>query len=765
MASAAVAGSAVVPGVLTGRAMSRLEDTAAPVWRKTPCTLCGVGCGLLVGIQNGRIVGAKGDPDSPAGRGLACVKGYHAVQAMYGRDRITRAMVRRNGVLVPVPMNEALDIVARQIRDTLRQHGRDSIALYGSAEWTLPDAYLAGKLFKGGLGSNNVDSSVRLHSASAAAGLTGSFGMDGAIGCYEDVEHADTFVLWNSNLAETDPVLFSRILERRRTSPGVRIIDLTTRTTRTSYAADRSLVHAPHAELVLANAIGHEIVARRWTDRDFVERHVAFRKGRTGIGYGLDADDIVVEDDAEAGWTEYVRFLAAYAADRTRQLSRVPPEEVRWLASLYGDRSRKVMSLWGPEASSSARGTWLNNTICNIHLLVGKIATPGNAVLYMAAPAGAGGAAHDAGGLAGSLPRGSVRNAQDRALAARIWGVPADRIGERPGRTALSMFRGLESGDVRFLWIQSANPLVDLPNVGRYRRAVRRPDRFVVVSDAYPTATTDVADVVLPAALWLEREGIYCSTERRLQHFQQQIEPRGDALSHGRQVIEVARRLGLASLFPWDAADHVAGVWAEYSRFHDDPSRQLPALSELRAGAGVLWPFVAGRETRWRYNTSHDPAADRAFGGYDFYGHADHRAWIWLRPHEAPPESADAEFPFLLETGRVLEHTETGSLTRRIPTLHQAMPRAYVELNGQDAEELGIRNGESVRLVSRRGSLSIEARVDYRSQPERGQLFAPVFDEAVPVNVLTPDTTCPLSGQPAYGACAVRVERLARRAT
>jgi nitrate reductase (cytochrome) len=769
MATAAVAGSAIAPAVVAqsraGRPAGARGQEGALAWKRAPCMLCGVGCGLLVGIQNGRAVSVKGDPDSPGGRGLACVKGYHAVQTLYGRDRIRRAMVRRNGSLVEVPLREALDVVAGRIRDTVQEYGSDGVGVYGSAEWSIADGYVAGKLFKGGLGTNNVDGSTGLRDASGLAGLLSTFGMAGPVGRYEDIDHADVFVLWDGNLAETEPVVFSRLLERRRTSPGVRIIDLTTRTTRTSYAADRSLLHRPGTALAVANAVCHDIIARRRVNRAFVDRHVAFSKGRTDIGHGP-GDDLVAEDTvSDATWNEYVRFLDAYSPDRAPQLTGIGAEEIRWLAGLYADPSRRVMSLWGAEANGDTHGTWLNNCIYNIHLLVGKIAEPGNGALCLTAGPGPSGIACDAGALAHSLPRGTVRSADDRALAARIWGVPANRIAARPGRAALSMFRAFDRGDVRLIWVQRANPLVELPNLNRYRAAAGRADRFLVVSDVYPTATTDMADVVLPSALWIECEGLYAGADGRMQHFGQLLTPPGDAMGDAWQMIEVARRLGMAGLFPWTQDGHVEAIWAEYARFRQDPALRMPPLSELRQTPGLLWPFISGKETRWRYGTPYDPAADALHGRFDFYGQPDHRARIWLRPHQPPPEAPDRAFPFRLDVGRVLEHTGTGSLTRRVPTLHRAVPRAWVELNRQDAEELGIRNGDTVRLTSRRGSLRIEARIDYRSQPARGQLFAPAFDDDAPVNVLTPDAFCPLSGQPAWGACAVRVQRLTGRQT
>jgi nitrate reductase NapA len=762
--SAATAASAMVPDVvLPADAVFSRDRKAGPAWKKTPCRLCGVGCGLLVGVENGRAVAVKGNPDSPVSKGSACAKGYYSVQALYGRDRITRALIRRDGGLVEVSLPEAFDLVAQKLRETAKRHGKDSIALYGSAQWTIPDAYVASKLFKGALGTNNVETSARLYAASASAGLESSFGLDGAIGCYEDIDHADVFVLWDDNLAETDPVLFSRMLDRRRSNPAVRIIHLSTRTTRTSYGSDKTLLHLPHAALAIANAICQEIVARELVQREFVDRFVAFKRGKTDIGYGL-SDDILVENEAiEAGWTAYVAFLAPYTPQRAQELSGVPAESIRWLASVYADPMRKVMSVWGTDVNQDVRGTWINNAISNIHLLVGKVASPGNSPFCTTGQPSGGAAVHDAGSLTHTLPRGVVQNEQDRRRAAEIWGAPLERIESRPSHSALAMFRALERGEIRFLWIQATDPMMSLPNLNRYRGAAAKDDRFIVVSEAYPTPTTDVADVILPAAMWIEREGIFANVERRLQHFEAMCAPPGDATSDAWQMIEVGRRLGFSKLFPWDQPRHVEQIWEEYGRFHTDPRDALPPIAELRARPGVMWPYVKGSETRWRYSTAHDPAADRTRGDFDFYGHPDHRAWIWLRPYEPPAESPDRVYPFWLGTGAVLEHWGAGSMTQRIPTLHRSIPRAYVEINREDAKALGIRNREVVRLVSRRGSLEIEARIDYRSQPPRGQLFVPVFDEAVPVNRLTLDACCPLSGQPDGSKCAVRVERLSAR--
>ncbi len=764
MASASAAAASLVPGVAFGQELEGyLGDFAGSsdvTWHRTPCRFCGVGCGLQVGIEEGRAVAVRGDPDSPVNRGLACVKGYHSVQALYGQDRLTRARVRRNGQLVEVPIQEALDLVADQLRQTMDEHGKDSVALYGSGQWTIPDGYVASKFFKGALGTNNLEANARLCMSSAVTGFMTSFGMDEPMGCYEDIDHADVFVLWGNNMSEMHPVLFSRMLEERERRANVRIIDLATRTTRTSYASDRSILFTPQSDLAIANAICHEIVRRGWVDREFVTRYVSFKEGRTGIGYGLEDDFSFSDQASDASWNDYVRFLDDYTPERAEEISGVPASEIRWLASVYGDPSRKVMSFWCMGMNQHTRGTWINNLVYNIHLLTGKISTPGNSPFSLTGQPSACGTVREVGPLTHKLPYGDVTSQEAREKAAEIWGVPVENIDPEPTHHTVSMFRALDRGDIRFMWIQVTNPMVTMPDLNRYREGAERDGRFIVVSDVYPTPTTDVADVILPAAMWIEREGLFGNSERRTQHFPQLLDPPGDAMSDTWQLMEVARRLGFENLFPWSYEDHIPAIWEEYTRFHDSPEHRMAPLEELKARPGIIWPYVDGRETKWRYNTETDPAADAERGRFDFYGNPDHRAWIWLRPYEPPPEWPDDEYPFWLNTGRVLEHWHSGSMTRRIPTLHQAEPRAYVEIHREDAQALGVVNGETVRLVTRRGTLELPARIDYRAQPPRGQVFVPFFDETLLVNELTLDAYCPISGQPDYKKCAVRVERI-----
>ena len=322
------AAEALFPGILFAASTGTPLPADSVAWKKTPCRFCGVGCGLLVGISNGRAVAVKGDPASPVNRGLCCVKGYHSVLALYGKDRLTQALVRKNGKLVPGPdEGGARPRRRRRWRRRSRPTGKDAVAMYGSGQWTIPDGYVASKFMKGAIGTNNVEANARLCMSSAVTGFMTSFGLDEPMGCYDDIEHADVFVLWGNNMAEMHPVLFSRLLERRLKNPEVKIIDLATRWTRTSMAADRSILFLPQTDLAIANAICHEIIRNDWVNMAFVRDHVSFHEGKTSIGYGLE-DKFAFQDEPKAiTFERYRDLLADYTPEKVEHLSGVPARE------------------------------------------------------------------------------------------------------------------------------------------------------------------------------------------------------------------------------------------------------------------------------------------------------------------------------------------------------------------------------------------------------------------------------------------------------
>ena len=380
--SAMTAAATIFPGILFAEEQERgLPKRGNLDWKKAPCRFCGVGCGVLIGVENGKAVAVKGDPKSPVNKGLCCVKGYHSVLSMYGKDRLTQPLIKKNGKYIKTSMKEALDLIAEKMETTIKDHGKDAVSIYGSGQWTIPDGYVASKLFKGCIGTNNVEANARLCMASAVTGFLTSFGADEPMGCYEDIDHADVFVLWGNNMAEMHPVLFSRLLDQRL-KRGAKIIDFATRTTRTSMAADKAILFNPQADLAVANAICYEIIKKGWVNKSFVENHCNFSKGTTDMGYGLEDNYKFKDKPTKISFEEYKQFLKDYTPEKVAQISGVSVKDIKYMAAYYGDPNKKIMSLWCMGMNQHTRGTWMNNLVYNIHLLTGKIATPGNSPFH-----------------------------------------------------------------------------------------------------------------------------------------------------------------------------------------------------------------------------------------------------------------------------------------------------------------------------------------------------------------------------------------------
>ncbi len=755
--SAMTAAATMFPGILFAEEQEKNLPKGDLDWKKAPCRFCGVGCGVLVGIDNGKAVAVKGDPKSPVNKGLCCVKGYHSVLSMYGKDRLTKPLIKKNGKYVETSMKEALDLIASKMTTTIKNHGKDAVSIYGSGQWTIPDGYVASKFFKGCIGTNNVEANARLCMASAVTGFLTSFGSDEPMGCYEDIDHADVFFLWGNNMAEMHPVLFSRLLDQRLRR-GVEIVDFATRTTRTSMASDKSIIFNPQTDLAVANAICYEIIHNGWVNKSFVDKHCNFKKGKTKMGYGLE-DKYKFKDKATGiSFEEFKNFLEDYTPEKASKISGVSVKDIKYMAAQYGNPNKKVMSLWCMGMNQHTRGTWINNLVYNIHLLTGKISTPGNSPFSLTGQPSACGTVREVGTLTHKLPHGVVMKKEHREFAAKIWDVPAENIPSKPSYHTVEMFRALDRGDIKFMWIQVTNPMVTMPKLKRYRDATKKEGRFIVVSDIYPTPTTDIADVILPSAMWIEREGLYGNSERRTQYFEQMVAPPGEAMSDTWQLIEVAKRMGFEKQFYYKEDTHIEEIYNEYRKHHVGKKHNMAPLEVLKTQPGAQWPYVDGKETQWRFNAKYDPACSNG-EAFHFYGKKDGKAVIWQRPYEPAPEEPDNDYPFWLNTGRVIEHWHTGSMTRRIPVLHKAVPHAYVELHPEEAKQMNIKTGDPVKLTTRRGSLTLSASVNERGIPAKGQVFVPFFDENMLINDLTLDAFCPISKQPDYKKCAVKVEK------
>ena len=740
------------------------------MWDKAPCRFCGTGCGVEVGTKAGKVVAVRGDEAHSVNRGLLCVKGYHLPGFLYGSDRLLSPLKRRSdgSGFDRISWDEALDLVASKFKGALSAHGPEAVAIYGSGQWTVFDGYAALKWVKAGMRSNNIDPNARLCMASAVMGFMTQFQSDEPMGCYEDFEAGDDFVLWGANMAEMHPVLFSRILESKRRRSSVRIVDIATRRTPTSDYADMYVQIRPGSDLALANGILHLLLAEDRIDRAFIKENVVFKRGvedleSIGYGcYGQQAERYTFKDKVrDASLEELEQFLADYTPAKASAISGVPTEQIETLATMYGERQRGTVSLWCMGVNQHTRGTWMNNLLNNLHLLTGKIGRPGANPFSLTGQPSACGTAREVGTLSNRLPADMVvTNPAHRRKAERIWGVPEGTIPAKPGYHAVDMFRALSRGDIKAMWIQVTNPWVTMPNLNRFKRTPGD-GRFIVVSDIYPTLTTEMADLILPSAAWVEREGVFGNSERRTQHWNKMVEPPGEAKEDAWQIIQVARRMGMGTLFPWPDGSWHESMYEEYRKFTLGAGKDLASYAQLRSSRGMIWPVVNGKPTRYRYAAGHDPYVDKAHGVHFYkakgYGQ---KAAVWLRPYHPPAEQPDDEYPFWLSTGRVLEHWHTGSMTRRVKELHQAVPETYVEINRADAASLGIASGDRVRVTSRRGSIELSARVDGRGKPARGALFVPFFDETKLINVVTLDAMDNISKEPDYKKCAVRLERV-----
>ena len=812
-AAAGVAGisvPAMASNVITGEDLTRLT------WNKAPCRFCGVGCSVNVATLDGKVVATHGDIKSPVNKGINCVKGYFLSKIMYGKDRLKTPLLRkRDGVyhkegdFTPVSWDEAFDVMAEKFKATLKAKGPTAIGMFGSGQWTTMEGYAALKLMKAGFRSNNLEPNARHCMASAVGGFMRTFGIDEPMGCYDDIEEADAFVLWGSNMAEMHPVLWTRITDRRLSATHVKVAVLSTFRHRCFDLADMDLIFTPQTDLAILNYIANYIIKTDRVNHDFVKKHTNFRLGDTDIGYGLRDEHPLQQAAANPNsggskpmsFDEYAKFVSDYDEETVSKLSGVPVKKLRELAELYADPDRKVVSYWTMGVNQHTRGVWCNNLIYNIHLLTGKISTPGSGPFSLTGQPSACGTAREVGTFAHRLPADMVvANEEHRKIAEKIWKLPAGTIVGKPGFHAALQNRKLKDGDINAYWVQCNNNMQAAANLNEEGYpGYRNPENFIVVSDPYPTVTAEAADLILPTAMWVEKEGVYGNSERRTQSWYQMIEPPGESRSDTWQIIEFSKRFTTDEVWPKELLDASPGhrgktlyevlfanghanryplseispdhgnneseyfgyyvqksLFEEYAEFGRGKAHDLAPYEVYHQTRGLRWPVVDGKETRWRFREGYDPYV-KAGKDFEFYGKPDGRAIIFALPYEPPAESPDDEYNLWLCTGRVLEHWHSGSMTRRVPELQRAMPNALLYIHPDDAQERGLRRGDSVKIISRRGEVRTRVETRGRNRPPAGLVFMPWFDASRLVNKVTLDATDPLSKQTDYKKCAVKV--------
>jgi len=820
----AVAAAATVAGVSVPASASNLitsSDVTKLKWDKAPCRFCGTGCSVNVGVMDGKVVATHGDIKSPVNRGLNCIKGYFLSKIMYGKDRLTTPLLRmkngqfdKNGEFTPISWDEAFDIMAEKTKATLKEKGPEGIGMFGSGQWTVFEGYAASKLMKAGFRSNNIDPNARHCMASAVGGFMRTFGIDEPMGCYDDIEETDAMVLWGSNMAEMHPILWTRITDRRLSAPHVKVAVLSTFTHRSCDLADNAMIFTPQTDLAILNFIANYIIQTDRVNKDFVNKHTNFRLGVTDIGYGLRPEHPLEQkaknNDKRAGgstpinFEEYAKFVSTYTAEYVSELSGVSIAKLNALAELYADPKIKVCSFWTMGFNQHTRGVWANNLVYNIHLLTGKISTPGNSPFSLTGQPSACGTAREVGTFSHRLPADMVvNNDKHRELSEKLWKIPYGTIPPKPGYHAVLQNRKLKDGELNFYWVQCNNNMQAAANMNEEGfPGYRNPKNFIVVSDPYPTVTAQAADLILPTAMWVEKEGVYGNAERRTQAWYQMVEAPEGAKSDLWQLVEFSKRFKIEEVWPKelldknpsykgktmyevlykngqvdrfsinqvpsdrlnDEARHFGfyiqkGLFEEYASFGRGKAHDLADYDRYHQERGLRWPVVDGKETLWRFKEGYDPYVAPG-SDFQFYGKKDGRAIIFALPYEPAAESPDEEYDFWLSTGRVLEHWHSGSMTQRVPELYKAVPDAVVYMHPDDAKERGMRRGDLVKLVSRRGEVQTRVETRGRNKPPRGLVFMPWFDASRLVNKVTLDATDPLSKETDFKKCAVKVVKV-----
>ena len=818
------------------------EPTTAPVddgvaWNKAPCRFCGTGCGVLLGVKDGRIVGVQGDPKAEVNKGLCCMKGYHVGLILYGQDRLTTPRLRQaDGSYQDISWDEAIALVASKIAAA-----PERFAFYGSGQHTIPEGYASNKFVKAGLGHNHIDPNARLCMASAAAGYNATYGVDEPAGCYDDLDHCSVLISWGNNPAEMHPVLFSRVMDRRLKGEKVLFIDLTTRRTRSSELADHVAFFTPNSDLAIANGIAHLLVQAGFLDKPWVQDFYRLRQRIADYAPDASKRDVY---DAEAikpqnlagkdmSREEYIAALAPYTPEAVEKMSGVPAALIRLIAEKMADPAERVLSWWCMGPNQHIRGTAMNSLLHSIHHLAGQWGKPGASALSLTGQPSACGTAREVGTFAHLLPGHlPLINAHYREIAEELWHLPKGRLNPKIGFHTVKMWDEFckADGAISTLWVQVTNPGQTLPNRHQlFLEKAKHPEKFLIVSDVYPTATTALADLILPSAMYVEKNGMYGNAERRTQQWLKMVPPPGAARDDCWQLLAVSHAMfekGFAGMRDKDgdwlfaralknADGTLPPVWKwehyydvnvdqrlfeEYRPFTKVKHKDLaPYEVYATTHGGLRWPVVqdtagAWQEVRYRFVAGMDPyvsvtaatvtAASLAAGAaakpdpswrvneglsappqpsptFQFYhsNTKDGKAFIWFHPFEQAPELPDAEYPFWLCTGRVIEHWHSGSMTMRVPQLRRSMPHAYIELHPEDAQRIGVSSGQNVTVESRRGSLTLPAWINGRGKPPVGSVFVPFFDERFFINELTLHSHDPFSKQPDFKKCAVRIRK------
>lgn len=738
-----VLGAAVAMGGATWGGLETMVSHNREVdeWRKGVCRFCGTGCGVMIGMKGGQVVDVRGD-ELAHNKGVICIKGSMLPELTRIDGRLTTPLIRHNGQLVPASWDDAMGLVAGKFTEAIRTDGPDSVAFYGSGQLFTEESYTANKLFRAGIRTNNVDGNPRLCMASAAFGYVQTYGKDEPPGCYADADFAQCYFIVGANPYECHQPIFERVRQRKRLHPDATIIVVDPRRTLTAEHADIHLPVLPGTDMLLLNSMAQVMCAEGLCDRTFLDKHVRFSDG-----------------DKDATFEQFQAFLQPYKPELVEKELGIAAVDIRRVAYLFA-KSPATMSLWTMGLNQRTQGAALNNMMNGLHLISGQFGRPGATPFSLTGQPNACGGVRDTGSLAHALPNGRLAaNPEHRKEMEKLWNVPEGTLSPRPGLDAVNLFRAMEDGRVKAVLVMCTNPGSTLPNAARYNAAMEK--CFTVVTDVVADSETQRhAQVVLPAALWIEKHGVTGQGERRYQLTEKLLTPPGQAKSDLDILVDLAVRLGHGDLI---RARTPEAVWDEWrtvsaSSFYNFQGMTYARLKKER---GLQWPCPSEGHpgTARRYVEGVDPFVTKG-AGFEFYGnHKDKKAVVYLRPYVPSPEHVTPEFPLYLTTGRVLEQFHTGTLTNRIKYLREATGDAKFDINPQDAFLLGVSEGDRIEVKSKYGVMTGKARLT--NSTRLGVLFASFYDAKFLINRIVADNFDPVSKQPEYKVTAVAVKKVA----
>jgi anaerobic selenocysteine-containing dehydrogenase len=686
-------------------------------WVSTTCGYCSVGCGMFVGVKDGRAVSVRGNPDHPVNLGKLCPKGLSEHYTLEAANRARTPLLRKNGKLVSVSWAEALQTMVEKFRSTQERYGRDSLGVISTGQLVTEEFYTLGKLVHLGFGTKNYDGNTTLCMASAVSGYKRSFGSDGPPGAYEDLQKADLVFLIGANIADNHPILCQHL----EANPKKTLIVADPRVTKTAMMADLFLPLKPHSDIALLNGIIHILIRTGQIDGEFIANHTT-------------------------GFPELAKSVEKYTPQRVAQITGLNEDLILKTAYLYGNASAAFIG-WTMGVNHSTQGAETVNAINNLALITGNIGRTGASPFSITGQCNAMGT-REAGFTSGLPGYRQFESEQDREEIARLWKVAPARIPASRGLAYPDIVEAAVSKKIRALWIIATNPIVSFPNLDVLKQGLETLDFLVVQDGFHPTPTTALAHLVLPAAIWGEKEGTYTNSERRVSKVNRAIEPPREAKPDFEIFLALAERMDCREdLFPgWTSPRDAFEEWKLVSKGRlCDYSGMTYELIEKHNG--IQWPFPEGTT---EIGTTRLYADGR-------FASDDKKARLFCIEWAPFPEQPNQQYPFVLNTGRTVEHWHTRTKTAQVPILERMAPNAWLEMNTRDAQSLQLKPHDRVDVISRRGRVrNVELRVTEIVAP--GQVFMPFHFAETNANQITQSAFDPISREPNYKQCAVAVQ-------